>query len=474
MKTTSLQDQISGSIIADFNIRRVQEKIAQINLQDACFMKATEQIDIVREFISEPSKILGSVATKHGEIAEQVEVQIRRSQDALYNNEFSATFEGVGRTAPEDYLINNVAVQSKFINGLNNNLTHVMDHMDKYSNFGRDGSYYHIPKDHFETILKIHNGEMPEELSQKTVNAIKDKIEEIQIKSGKPFTEVVKPGISDYAEVQQGAVSQTLDKHQQDLMQQNEELKEAIQEKYQASISEGVKAATAAAAVGAGLSLGTSLYIKYREGKNVFRGELTSDDWKEIGLKVGITSVGAGLTGAAIYGLTNCAGLAAPIAGSFVTATKGLKSLVQDLHQEKITFVEFQANAIYLCADSAGVGLATLVGQMVIPIPILGSVIGSLAGKLACNLLFGEDRALARKMEESMQEFLGDINQKYMMLFEKINAEFKKIADFRRIAFDFNSNLDIVERSIDLANLYNVPDVKILKNEDDLRKFLFE
>ncbi|MEZ9922079.1 hypothetical protein AB4342_18280, partial [Vibrio breoganii] len=89
--------------------------------------------------------------TKHGEVAEKIEIAIRNARQALDQNafkpeEFTATFEGVGRTAPEDYIINGIEVQSKFINGINNNLKHVIDHMDKYDHFGRDGSYYHIPK----------------------------------------------------------------------------------------------------------------------------------------------------------------------------------------------------------------------------------------------------------------------------------------------------------------------------------------
>lgn len=474
MKTTSVQDQISSAIVHNFNIVRIQDEIAQLNLQDACYMKAISQVDKIREFVGEPSKILGSSATKHGEIAEQVEVGIRRARDVLQNKEFSATFDGVGRTAPEDYLINGIAVQSKFINGLNNNLSHVLEHMEKYSNFGRDGSFYHIPKDHFETILKVYNGENVEGLSQKTIETIRSKISEIEAQSGQSFTEVVRPGVSSYAEVQQGNITHTLDQHEQELKQQNEELKQTIHEDHSASLSEGFKAAGTAAAVGGALALGTSLYLKYKDGKNVFKGELSADDWKEIGLTTGKTALAAGVTGAAVYALTNCAGLSAPIAGAFVTATKGVGSLVQDLHNGDITFAEFQMNAIYLCADSAGVGLATLMGQTFIPIPVVGAVIGSLAGKLVCNILLGEDQKLAKQMEESMQVFLSDIDQKYHALVNKINAEFDQIKDLRKIAFDLRSNIDLVESSINLARAYGVKEHKILKNEEDLKAFLFD
>lgn len=474
MKTTSIQDQISSAIVHNFNVTRIQDEISQLNLQDTSYIKAISEVDKVRDFIGDPSKILGSPATKHGEIAEQVEVGIRRAQDALHNRDFSATFEGVGRTAPEDYLINDIAVQSKFINGLNNNLNHVLEHMNKYSHFGRDGSFYHIPKDHFETILKIYHGENVEGLSQKTINAIHHKISEIETQSGRSFTDVVQPGISKYAEVQQGTVTQTLDRHEQELKQQNEELKQKIHENHSASLSEGLKAAGVAAAVGGALALGTSLYLKYKDGKNIFKGELSAEDWQEIGLNTGQTAIAAGITGSAVYALTNCVGLSAPIAGAFVTAVKGVSSLVQDLHHGHLTFAEFQMNAIYLCADSAGVGLAALMGQTFMPIPVVGAVIGSLAGKLVCNILLGEDPKLAKQMEESMQVFLSDIDQKYHALVSKITAEFDHIKDLRKIAFDLRSNINLVESSINLARAHGVKEHKILKNEEDLKAFLFD
>lgn len=474
MKTSSFRDQVSAAVVDDFNVRRIQSEIEQLNLQDACFMKAISEIDKVRDFIGDPSKILGSSATKHGEIAEQIEVAFRRAKDALNGDSYSATFEGIGRIAPEDYLINGVAVQSKFVNGLNTNLKHVIDHMDKYSYFGRDGSYYHIPKDHFDAINKIYNNNYTDQYSQKTINAIKNKISEIESKSGQSFTNVVKPGQSSYAEVQKGTIVETLDNYESTLVDDNENFKVEIEREYQAGVSEGIKAAGVAAAVGGGLSFGTSLYIKYKkENKNVFKGDLTKEDWKEVGVQTGKGAAAAGFTGGAIYTLTNCANLSAPLAGAFVTAAKGVSSLVSDYNQGEISFEEFQVNAIYLCADSAGVYLATIAGQTFIPIPVVGAVVGSMAGKLATTVLLSEDKKLAIEMEKSMQSFLGEIDEKYQSVVNSINTEFNKIGELREVAFDLQSNIDIVTSSIDLAKYYGVSDEKIIKNEDDLRRFLF-
>lgn len=63
-------------------------------------------------------------------------------------------------------------------------------------------------------------------------------------------------------------------------------MKDIIHDKHQATLTEGLKAAGAAATVGGAISLSSSLYLKYKnEGKNLFKGELTKEDWKEVGLK---------------------------------------------------------------------------------------------------------------------------------------------------------------------------------------------
>lgn len=116
-----IPDQVNASIVDYINTQRINDELIQRSAQDAAFYKATEQVEKVRDFVSEPNHILGSDLTKHGEIAEQVEVGIRNAKSCLHQQEMQATFDGVGRTAPEDYVINGLDVQSKFFNGVNKN-----------------------------------------------------------------------------------------------------------------------------------------------------------------------------------------------------------------------------------------------------------------------------------------------------------------------------------------------------------------
>lgn len=474
MKANSVLDQVHSATVDYVNQNRIADKIQKVIQQNNYLDKAIHEINKIREFVGSPANILGNPLTKHGEIAEQVEVGITNAQSILNGGSIRATFEGVGRTAPEDYLIDGIAVQSKFINGANNTLSHVLDHLKKYQSFSNDGGYYNIPKDQFEIINKIYNGNEITELNEKTINAIRTKIIEIEQSTGKPFHEVIKPSISTYGEVQQGKIHETIDNHQQNLEAENEKKIEKIEQDHKPTFKEGIKVAGIAAGISATFSLGTGLYYKYKkENKNIFNGDLTIEDWKELGLDAAKSGAIGGVSSLAIYGLTNFSGLSAPLAGAFVSASKGISSLAADFYTGNITFEEFQVNTIFLCADSAGVSLAALAGQTLIPIPIAGAIIGSLAGKFACNILFEEDKELAQKLEESLQDLTNKVDSIYQDIIHKINTDFEKISNLQQWAFNTNNNLDLVEASIQLAYAYGVEDNKIIKNEQDLENFLF-
>ena len=224
---TPLCDQLIGSAVNALNQARIDDMVVKLSHQDIAFVLAREQMQKVRDFIASPGNILGSMNTKHGEIAEQVEVGLRNSEQAIKEGlqdatTFRATFEGVGRNARMDYLIDGIEVQSKFINGTNKNLMQILKHMDEYSNFGKDGSFYHIPKDTWQEIQDVLDGKPVEGLKSTTIEAIKAKVAEIESETQRPFAEVVRPGISDYKDVQLGKINETLDKHDQELARQND------------------------------------------------------------------------------------------------------------------------------------------------------------------------------------------------------------------------------------------------------------
>jgi hypothetical protein len=465
------KDQVSGSIVQTINEARIQDEIIKITAQDAAFTKVIEQIDQVRHFLGSPENILGSELTKHGEIAEHVEVGIRNARAALSQQAMPATFDGVGRTAPTDYLINGVDVQSKFINGINNNLNHVLEHMEKYSYFGRDGSYYHIPKDAHETISKIMAGENGG-LAEKTANSIREKVHLIEQQSGQSFNAVVQPSVSNYADVQQGKVFATLDGHESELKQGNEKIQDRIIQDHQPNLQEVATAASMAAAVGGALSLATSVYGKYKQGKNLFKGDYSPDDWREVGIE---TAKGAGIAavaGGSIYLMTNYASMSAPFAAAVVSAAKGVSSLVNQLNAGEIDFDQFINMGMIVCSESAIVGVATVAGQTLIPLPLAGAVIGSLAGRILAEFATGKTAKVAKRIRQEMDNFLEMLDEKLQYVFQTINAEFDRLGNLTAAAFDLDRNRALLNSSVQLAQAYGVASGQIITNHSQLDDFM--
>lgn len=467
-----LTDQLLAAAVGQVNQNRIQAEAILQSAQDQAFLKSVEQIDAVREFIGKPENILGSARTKHGEIAEQVEVGVNNAKSILRGLMPDHTFEGVGRTASEDYRVAGIHVQSKFINGINNNLDHVLKHMEKYDHFGRDGSYYHIPKDSHEVIMKVMNDEPVEGLSRKTAEAIKRKVIEIEQKSGQSIEQVVRPGISNYDEIQTGKVSETLDRHEQDLSDQNDQLKSEIHDDHKASLADGAKAAGIAAAVGAAVSMTTTVWKKHKEGKNLFRGQYNVDDWKELGVEGGKGALAGGVTGAAIYGLTNYASLSAPFAGAVVSGAKAVSELVQQYNHGEISLEEFCDLGMMACTESAIVGLCTAAGQALIPVPALGAVLGSIAGQMLTQFSRGKVEGVGQRMRREMDEFISRLDAIQAQLVMEIDRTFRELGDLTTAAFDLNRNELLLDSSVKLARAYQVDESEIIKTHDELDDFM--
>jgi len=468
----TISDQISGIIVESLNIGRIQKKDSQLFIQDMAFEKAVEQIKNVRQFVGKPEHILGSKLTKHGEIAEQVEVGVRNARQILAQKQMTATFHGIGRTAPEDYLVDGISVQSKFINGLNNNLNHVLKHMHKYPEFTLNGSYYHIPNDSFDFINKINNGKIVEGLASKTINAIKSKIETIEAETGKSFDQIIKPGVSEYKEIQQGKVHETLDRHKDELTEKNEQLKDHINENHRPSFSEAAKAAGIGAAVGGAVNLTATIYKKYQQGKNPFKGDFSKEDWSDVGISTGKGSLGGAIAGFSIYELTNYAELSAPFAGAIVSAAKSVGSLIMDYRAGNITSYQFYDLGMMVCLESAIVGICTAAGQTLIPIPVLGAVIGSISGKIFAQFASDQVTDIHKRLQHDMSQFLAKVDYAYSSIIYKINTEFDRLGELTKIAFDIEHNKTLLKSSIELARAYGVEEKNIIKNSKDLDQFM--
>lgn len=493
MSTNVWKDQITAAGVDGFNQWKslsiakqldqiVKEKLDNQQQQNINFENALKHMLKMRQFLSEPKNILGSEQTKHGEVAEHLEVNVRNAWAALKGQSEVATFDGVARTAPEDFILDGIKYQSKFINGSNNTLKHILDHYGKYQDSSMN---YSIPKDQYKVIEAIRSGQNPSNLNDKSIRAILQKVEEIESQTGRSFQEIVKPSVSNYSEAQLGTAGETVSKHQDQIVDENQKIQDEIQKdarektksieaKKGPSIGEGVKVAGTAAAIAASLNTITVIYTKVKNGKKI--QDFDKDDWKEIGISSAGAGTKGGVTAGSIYALTNLTSLSAPFAGAVTSATMGLSSLLADLNKHQISMDEFVTQGQILCIEAGIAATGGAIGQMLIPIPVLGSVIGTVTANFvwgfAKDKLGTREQELKKMLDTYTESILVRVDKAYQDIISKINTKYAHYNSLIEAAFDVHANSAVLAAaSVNIAVELGVHEQKILKNDADLDAF---
>ncbi|WP_160036759.1 hypothetical protein [Paenibacillus sp. An7] len=460
----------------------ISNSLKEKQIQNENFENALQNYAKIRQILNSPENILGSNKTKHGEIAEYLEVYIRNAKAAFNGQAEVATFNGVGRTAATDFFLKGVKTQSKFINGASKSLSSVLEHFNKYQDKTID---YIIPKDQYDIIQSLSNGQNPTNLSEKSIRSILKKIDTIEGLTGRPFNDVVKQSISNYDEVQIGKVHDTLQKNQEQMVHDNQQILNEIDEKADQnresvhinaapSFREGMKVAGTAAVISTTVSACVNIYSKVKSGTKLF--DFTTEDWKDVGLESVKTGTKAGVTAASIYGMTNLTSLSAPFAGAVTSAAMGVTSLLVNYQKCKIDLDEVVTQGQILCLEAGIAAVGGAMGQTLIPIPVLGAIIGTVTTNLVWGIAKGKlgqkEEAFKRHMDDYMAGLLAKVDSDYYKIIQKIDKAYARFNTLIDAAFDVHANkATLAAASIQLAREIGVEEHKILKNNDDLMTF---
>ncbi|MBE9098984.1 hypothetical protein [Vacuolonema iberomarrocanum] len=474
---TDRDSHIAAQVSAEWahsNKEQFQQKLSSL---DDAFSSAMDEMKKVRDFVGTPESILGNPSTKHGEIAEQVHVGVTRAWDVLSGRLPSATFERIGRLDPVDYKVDGVDIQSKYLNGLRNTLSSIRSHVKNNPDFISGNSQYHVPRDQFEQIEQLQSTDVIDGLSDRTVKFIQRELEELNRISGRKTEDLIQPGNASYDEVQQGNIHETLNSREEQLVESKEAQKTDIQTKHEPSIQGLGQAATLAAAVGGGVRITQTLWEKWQSGKNPFQGDFTASDWKDIGLE-GLQGAGDGaIAGGALYLLTNATDLAAPFAGSTVSALMGIGALLRQYHEGKICDEDFVSLSLLVASEAAIIGLATAVGQTLIPVPLLGAFVGSIAGKLVTSALKGSlenlEQSLINRLQEYEAKFFEGIERQYRSMIDQVDQYFEDLGLILQRSLDETLNMSIrFEASVVLARKLGVSETQVICTVDELDQFM--
>lgn len=201
------------------------------------------------------------------------------------------------------------------------------------------------------------------------------------------------------------------------------------------------------------------------------------EDWKEIAATTGKGTLKGSIRGASIYTLTNFTATPAAVASAMVTATFGIAEQAYQLKQGNVNEQRFIENTEMLCLDASVSALSSFAGQILIPVPVLGAVIGNTVGTMMYQIakdnlsareqkIFEEYAEAVRQLDVSLQdqyqEFVDEIGKDTKLFMELLNRAF---APDIRVAF---------ESSIDLAKSCGVPVDEILDSKEKIASYFMD
>lgn len=466
----STQEQATASWINYLNQLRLNELLARLSEEDFNLEQALSELGKAK---AEIGKLLasnrGGQKGLHGFIAEITEVGVENAKKLIEGAKPECVW--VNDNGPADLLRGDVQIQQKFVQA-KMSLDAAKEHLSKYPDFINNGGKYQIPKNFYEKVQSIL--EISEEKGKKlTRNSIPSRSEWEWVRdyfqdSGIKFGDF-EPSQLDYADVQIGKIDETLRREESKLKENNQERRDAAYQDSKPTLQEGVHAAAVSAAFEGGVAFCIGVAKKLKSGKKL--EDFTEEDWREVGIDTAKGTAQGGIRGGVIYAMTNFTATPAAVANALVTAGFGVAALANQLRSGEITEEDFIIDSEVICLDVSVSAVSALIGQAVIPIPVLGAVIGNVAGmflwQLAKDNLNEKEQHLIEEYRSGMDKLNIALDERYQKLMEELRHELARFSSMLELAFSVDVNVAFAG-SIALAEYVGVPQKNILYSKGDV------
>ncbi len=478
----SSQEQAVASWINYLNQIRLDRLMEALSNEQENLEKAVatirETLNIIDRDIVNNGLGRGGERGIHGFIAEVAECGIGNARSQIEGK--LPIFEWINDNGPEDLRRGAVLIQQKFVNSGNHlSLQAIQKHLEHYPNFIDRGGVYQIPSDHYEKIRELLN------ISEEQANKMPTSTGEFSYRQwkevhdffdgGKVSIDSIEASKLDYKSVQKNTYEDTLMGEEQSIKERNTGRKNQAYNENKPSLNEGLKASVVAAAVEGGTTFIIDIAKKKREGKRI--REFTKDDWNEIAVDTGGGFAKGGIRGSSIYLLTNFTATPAAVASAIVTASFGVANQANMLRQGRLDELAFIENSEMLCLDAAVSALSSFAGQVVIPVPVIGAVIGNAVGTMLYQI--SKDNLSARE-QRIVEKYLEEIKN----LDEELMQDYKNFID--ELSKDMESFMAILDRafapdmriafrgSIELAKELGVPEDEILDSKEKIISYFMD
>lgn len=294
----------------------------------------------------------------------------------------------------------------------------------------------------------------------------------------------MKSSALDYKDAQKNSIHSLIDSEEKNirktvrLKQQELNKKRLVAQKHALpNLKEANKVARNAAFLQGGLALMSTVYGKYKEGKSIF--EFEQSDWLDCGLDTAEGVVKGAISGYSIYGLTNVFGISAPNASALVMATYGMIDIILKYRSTEITQDEFMNLLTLNVMDASFATIGACIGQIMIPIPVLGSVVGSISTsiiwEIGKGILNEREQRIIQDYKENLNSYIKTLDENYLVIYNEIIEKYKKLGEIQAYSFDLSINTKLrFEYSIEMAESLEIEDNKILHDLSEIDNFFLD
>ena len=476
----SNQEQAVASWVNYLNQVRLDRLMGALQAQNENWEQA---VNTLKDTLSTIDKEIiernrGGLKGMHGFIAEVAECGVGNAREQIEGR--APVYEWINDNGPADLLRNGIQIQQKFVaSGNHLSLQAITQHFEKYPDFLNQGGKYQIPEDHYEQIKYLLS------VSKEQANKMPTSTGEFSLKQWREVNEFfekgniklkdIEPSKMKYDQVQMNKIRETIQGEKQSLKETDQRIRDEAYEASKPSFEQGVKVAAVSAAIEGGVALVSAIAKKRKAGKKI--GEFDSKDWEDVFKESGIGVVKGGVRGISIYALTNYTATPAAVASALCTASFGIAEQAHLLRTGKITEEQFIMNSEILCLDTSVSALSSFVGQALIPVPVLGAVIGNTVGTLLYQVAKDNLSKKEQKLIEGYLRYLNELDialeEKYRRYIDELNEGIRIYYGMLERAFSPNYS-EALQGSVVLAMSFGVPSEELLKSISEIDDYFLK
>ena len=360
----------------------------------------------------------------------------------------------LGNNGPIDLIRDGKPMQSKFNKDPMIGLEHGKNYLDQQMIYPKNNVFI------YEEALKGENKDLLD---------VRNKIDEVSKIRGQRPEEWICSSELNYNEVQKENAIPTINKERERIAAETRKVnriakeEKKLQEKKiinetKPSLKKATVTAGQAALFGAAIEAVGYCYEQKRDGRKITDANM--NDVKECGKRTLKGASKSAVSAYLMYAATNYTRVTAPAVSAIISGVAGMKNPIKQLAYKEINGTEFVGECTKNAFNVASVAGGAAIGQVAIPIPVFGALVGSICmGKVSKEAVTKIEKKVIGKKEIN-NNIIEKTNSKYIKIKKTAKnnegIKFKKGDEIRIVKITKEGY--IVERIGDNKILYRITD----------------